>query len=110
MVGAKKASKKAREAAAEASTTKGGNGGSKAAKSRGQPKQRARDEIVPWGWEQQAKDERKKKNSERTQAEAAAKAAKEMADLGIADKPAVKKQPDAAAPAPAAAAAGDKKK
>eukprot|EP00887_Chlorella_sp_A99_P000327 scaffold13.g327.t1 len=70
---------------------KGGKGG------KGQERaHKQKNEIVPWGWEEAAKAERKKKVAERSAAEAAAKAAKELKDMGLDDKPKVKKQPDAA--------------
>jgi hypothetical protein len=65
-VGAKAAAKRAAKEAQAGSSDKAANGGGKSGK-KGQPKQRARDEIVPWGWEQAAKDERKAKNVAKTQ-------------------------------------------
>jgi hypothetical protein len=131
-VGAKSASKRAaKEAAAESKKKETASGKPKCGRSMPQQKMRARDEIVPWGWEQQAKAERKKKNTERTQvggrcgslataattsllsptspsptatqmqADLAAKAAKEEAELD--NRPAAK--PKAVADAPAATAA-----
>lgn len=64
-MGAKQAAKRAAKEAAADNAKTGGNKGGKG--KGGQPKQRARDELLPWGWEQQAKDERKKKNAERSQ-------------------------------------------
>ncbi|PRW56107.1 DNA-binding [Chlorella sorokiniana] len=104
MVGAKQAAKRAAKQAVPKDGQEGGKGGKGG---KGQPKVRARDEILPWGWEQQAKDERKKKNVERSAAEAAAKAAREMEQLGISAKPA-KKQPEAAATEPAKGAEAGK--
>jgi predicted metal-dependent peptidase len=53
-----------------------------------------KDEIVPWGWEKEAKDERKKKAAANVAKEAAAKAAREYDPATVVQEKVVKKQPE----------------
>ncbi|GAB4819875.1 hypothetical protein N2152v2_006921 [Parachlorella kessleri] len=107
MPSAKKDAKKRNEAAMKEKSQQGGKG---QGKGQGQGKAvKQRNDIVPWGWEEEAKQTRKKAVAERSAAEAAARAAKEAAANPDLAQKAVKKQPDAKPAADAKPADGKAK-